>query len=69
MQALQLAARLDPELVDELSASVLVDLERLRLTVRPIEREHQLRAEAFPERMLRDEGLELADQPHVLPRL
>ena len=53
---------LDPELVDERPARVLVRLQRLRLTPRAIEREHQLSPKTFAVGMLRHERLELGDQ-------
>jgi hypothetical protein len=55
-------ARLDPELLDERGARVAVGLERLGLAACSVEREHQLRAEGLPQRMRRDERLELADE-------
>ena len=71
-RAVQLAegrARLDPELVHERAASVLVGLERLRLPAGAIEREHQLRAQTLAQRILGDERLQLADELGVEPGL
>src|SRR5690348_5724290 len=61
----QLAKRpagLDPELLDEHAARLLIRLERLRLTTRAVQGEHQLAAQVLPERVLADERLQLADQ-------
>ena len=46
------------------AARVPVGGERLGLPARAVQREHELAAQALPQRMLGDEGLELAD--HVL---
>ena len=67
LEALQLGARLDPELLDEDAARVLVGGERLRLPARAIESEHQLPPEALAKRVPGDEDLELADQIAGLP--
>ena len=69
LQALELGAGLDPELVDEPSACILVDLERLRLPAGAIQREHQLSPECLAERMIPDECLELADDVAVAAEL
>ena len=68
LQLLERRARIDPELVDERPARVLVGVQRLRLPTRPVERRHQIPAQAFAERMLGDEGLELRDQLVVAPQ-
>ena len=52
LEALQLRARLDAELLDEARAGVLVDVERLRLPAGAVEREHELTAERLAERVL-----------------
>ena len=62
MERLQLRARVDPELVHERRARSGVGVERLRLPARAVEREHQLAAQALPQRLLADERLELADE-------
>ena len=62
MQLLELGARLDPELVDENAAGVVVDLECFRLPPRSVEREHQLTAQPLAKRVFVGERLELADQ-------
>ena len=54
--------RLDAELFDKRAASVLVGIERLRLPARAVESEHQLRAEAFAERVQFDERTEFPYQ-------
>ena len=61
LDLLELGAGLDPELVDEAGACILVHLQGLGLPARTIQREHQLSAEGLSERMLGDEGFELAD--------
>ena len=40
----------------------MVRLQRLGLTPRSVEREHQLAPQALPQRVLRDQRLELADE-------
>jgi hypothetical protein len=62
MQVAERAARLDPELAHERSPSVLVDLERLSLTPRPIEREHELTAQRLSQGLRVDEAFELRDE-------
>ena len=61
LQTLERRPGLDAELLDERLTGVLVRRERLHLTARAVEREHQLAAKPLPERMPRDERLELAD--------
>ena len=39
-----------------------VDVERLRLTPRSVERKHQLAAKVLPQRMLRDQRLQLSHE-------
>lgn len=51
LEALQVFARLDPQLVDEEAAARAVDLERFGLTARAVERKHQVAAKAFPKRL------------------
>ena len=50
-----------PKLLDQRPARVLVGLEGVRLAVGSVEREHQLRAQPLPVRVLVDEPLQLAD--------
>ena len=47
----------------------MVDGERLRLSARAVQREHQVSAKLLAERMLTHELLELADQLPVLAEL
>ena len=65
LQLLQRLSRLDTELVDERAPRVLVDVERLRLAPRPVERQHQLGAQSLAQRVLGDERLELAGEAAV----
>jgi hypothetical protein len=44
LQALQGGARLDAEFLDERPAGLCIHLERVRLTIGAVEREHLLRA-------------------------
>ena len=55
-------ARLEPELGGEVLPAVLVHLQRLRLATGPVQRQHELTAEALAERVALDERLELTDQ-------
>ena len=61
MQLLQIAARLDSELVDERAPRVLVDAEGLRLASGAIQGEHEMGAQTLPGRMAIDKSLNLAD--------
>ena len=61
VQALQLGAGLDADLLDELRARGTVGGERLRLAARAIEREHPLGVQALAQRVRRDERVELGD--------
>ena len=58
----QTLARLDPELLDQRPAGVLVDLQRVRLALAPVEREHQQPAEPLAGGVLGHQLLEFADQ-------
>ena len=60
MQLAELAAGLDPELVDERAPRALIGVERLGLTAGAVEREHQLAAQPLAQRVLGHERLELA---------
>ena len=62
LEPLELLARLQSQLLRELAAGLAVGVERLGLPAGAVEREHQLAAQALPQRMLGDERLELADQ-------
>ena len=55
----QLGPGLDPELLDEHVARVLVGAQRVGLPARPVEREHQQLAEPLPDRVLLGEPLGL----------
>jgi len=61
-ELLQRWAWLDTELVDEQVTCLPVDVERISLPPRAVERQHQLSAEALVERMLADEHLKLPDE-------
>jgi hypothetical protein len=61
LEALQRFAGLDPELVHQFMPGMLVGVERVRLTVGAIEREHLLGAQPFPEWMLADEHQQLTE--------
>jgi hypothetical protein len=69
LEAPQLGAGLDAELVDQRAARVAVDVERLRLAAAAIERQHQLATRAFAERVLGHERLELPDELGMTARL
>jgi hypothetical protein len=55
-------SRLEAELFRQMLARCAVDVERLRLPPRSIERQHQLRGQPLAERLGTGEQLELADQ-------
>jgi len=61
-ELLQRLARLEAELLGERATPLLVDLQRLGLPARAVEREHELATEPLPERVLRDERPELDDR-------
>jgi hypothetical protein len=65
LQLLELPARLDPELLDEHTASLAVGGKCLRLPARAVEGEHELGTRPLAERLLRDVGLELTDEGRV----
>ena len=56
-------ARLDPQLLDQRPAGVLVGLQRIGLAVRAVEGQHQLRPQTLPIGVLCDQRLQL---PHHL---
>ena len=62
MKLAERAAGFDAELVDKRGPRCLEGLECLGLAVAAVQAEHQLTAQALPQRMLRDERLELADE-------
>ena len=59
LELAQLATGLDPELVHERAARVLVGAERLGLAPRAVQRAHVLAAQALAQRVLGDQRLEL----------
>src|SRR5262249_41669151 len=59
LELAQLAARLDPEPIDERATRGLVGLERLRLPARAVEHEHQLPAQVLTQRIGSHQALEL----------
>ena len=62
LERLERRGRVDAELLDQRAPRLLVGLERLGLSARPVQREHQLTAQPLAQRVLRDETLELADE-------
>ena len=62
LELAKLVARLEAELVDQREPPVLERLQRLRLSPRPIERQHLVAAQTFAQRVARDQRLELGDQ-------
>jgi hypothetical protein len=62
LESPQMRARLHPELVGEQPPASPIDLERLRLPVRTVERQHQLAAKTVAQRVLGDERIELGNQ-------
>ena len=67
LQALELGARLDPDLLDQGLARLAVGIERLRLAPVAIEGEHALRVQALSQRLLGDQRLEPGDRLGVAP--
>ena len=67
LELLQFEARLDPELLAERLSRPAVELERVGLAARAVERQHQLRPRPLAERLARDELLQLGDQARVPP--
>src|SRR5439155_23167356 len=65
LELLQLEPGLDAELLAERLARAAVELKRVGLPARAIEREHQLRPWPLPERFLRDQLFELRDEACV----
>ena len=62
LEVLQLGARLDAELVDEMGAGALEGSQRLGLPPGSVEGEHELAPEPLPQRMVPDQGFELCHQ-------
>ena len=67
LQALELGARLDPDLFDQGLARLAVGIERLGLAPVAIEGEHALRVQALSQRLLGDQRLEPGDRLGVAP--
>ena len=67
LELLQRRARLDSKLVDEEAPRLLVHVECLRLPPRPVEGDHELAPQPFPERLCGGERLELTDELGVAP--
>src|SRR6185312_8429155 len=67
LELLERGARLDPELLDEVSAGIAVRLERLRLPPGAVERAHQQGARALTQRMLANKRFDLADDVGMPP--
>jgi hypothetical protein len=65
LELMELAARVQPELVAQASARTARGLKRVGLATRSIQREHQLTGEPLPRRTLADECLELGHQLFV----
>ena len=64
LERVQLLAWLQSELVQPI-ARVAVGRQRLRLPAGTVQRQHQLPVQPLPERLPRNEGLQLADQLRV----
>ena len=62
LQRAQRLARLQPELLDQQRAPAAVDLQRLGLATGAVEREHQLTARAFAQRLRGDELLQVGQR-------
>ena len=67
LELLQLDTGLEPELVGEDRATRLVDVQRLGLPSRPIQRQHELAAKALAQGMRTHESLELSDDGGMPP--
>src|SRR5262249_62344361 len=62
LELLECVSWVDAELFHERPASALEDVERVRLPIAAVQREHQLAAQTLAKRMFRDERLELGHQ-------
>ena len=69
MKPLERGPGLDAELLEERAPRLLVGVQRVRLAPVAVEREHQLPAQALSQRMLGDQGLELAEKLGVIAEL
>ena len=63
----ELLAGLQPEALRQLAPRITVGTEGLGLAGRAVEREHQLAAQALPERVVADKSLQLTHEPRVAP--
>ena len=66
LEFLQFPTRLNPELAVEDLASVVIDVERVRLAPRAIEREHQASRERLAQRHLRDDPAQLGHDGEMM---
>ena len=66
VDAAQLRPRIDAQLVGEHAAGRLVQVQRVGLATAGVEGAHQLRAQPLPERILRDQALQLDHDRGVL---
>ena len=67
LERLQLGARLETQILGEGAVRRAVRVQRVRLSARSVERQHELPAQPLSERVLADEILELADELGVAP--
>ncbi len=67
MQLAQSVTRLDPQLLDQEAACRLVRVERLRLSARAVQREHELRSQSLTERVRPRQGLQIGNRLGVTP--
>ena len=66
MQALQRFARVDAELIGQLSAQLVVPTERLGLPPAPVQGEHPPLVQLLTQRVLRDQLIQLTDHRGVV---
>lgn len=66
-ELLELRAWLQPEFFNEGRARIAVDVQRVRLTSRSVQREHQLATKALPQGLTRGERLQLRHELRRLP--
>jgi len=69
LQRLQAGSRLETQLVGEVAARALVDLERLALSPAPVQRQHDLFGQLLAGRMGGDERLQLGHELGVAATL
>ncbi len=69
LELLELTAGLDTELLDEHTTRVCVDLERLGLPSRAIEREHQLCSHPLTQRLAPRDRAQLGDELRMVAEL